>query len=161
MKPSFKARRRARVLAVQALYQVDVAGAAPEQALATALRMTEGEGEARTAGAAAGGAPAPEVDVRYAEELVRYVTDERPRLDALIAAASANWRLDRMARLDAQILRVGAAELARGSAPTPVVIDEAIEIAREYCGDESRAFVNGVLDGVARALAAEREGRAS
>jgi N utilization substance protein B len=153
MRPSFSARRRARVLAVQALYQVDVAGAQPAQALATALRMTEGEGDA-TKGAA-------DVDLRYAEDLVRYVTDERARLDALIAAASANWRLDRIARLDVQILRVGAAELVRTSAPTPVVIDEAIEIAREYCGDESRAFVNGVLDGVARALAAEREGRPS
>ncbi|HEY8515682.1 MAG TPA: transcription antitermination factor NusB [Candidatus Binatia bacterium] len=158
MKASFNARRRARVLAVQALYQVDVAGAAPDQALATALRLSgELEGES---GKGAADAAAQEVDVRYAEDLVRYVTEEKARLDALIAAASANWRLDRMARLDAQILRVGTAELVRGETPTPVVIDEAIEIAREYSGDESRAFVNGVLDGVARALAAERAGRA-
>jgi N utilization substance protein B len=156
VKPSFSARRQARVLAVQALYQVDVAGAAPEQALATALRMTTPEP------ARPGAEPPPrDVDLPYAEELVRYVCAERPRLDALIAGASANWRLDRMGRLDAQILRVGAAELARGSAPTPVAIDEAIEIAREYCGDESRVFVNGVLDGVARSLAGEREGSPS
>lgn len=156
MKPSFSARRQARVLAVQALYQVDVAGAAPDQALATALRMTEPEPERP------GADPAPrDLDLAYAEELVRYVCEERPRLDALIAGASANWRLDRMGRLDAQILRVGAAEMARGSTPTPVAIDEAIEIAREYCGDESRVFVNGVLDGVAKSLAGGRHGSAS
>lgn len=156
MRPSFGARRRARILAVQALYQVDVAGAAPDQALATARRMTAPEP------ARPGEEPPPqeEIDLPYAEDMVRYVCAERPKLDALIAGASANWRLDRMGRLEAQILRLGAAELVRGTAPRPVVIDEAIEIAREFCGDESRAFVNGVLDGVARALQAEERGRA-
>lgn len=152
MKGTKNARRRARVLAVQALYQVDVTGIAPEQALATALRMT-GPDEA-----SADDATEPsEVDVGYAEELVRTVCADRPRYDALIAGALANWRLDRIGRLDAQILRVGAAELANRFAPRPVVIDEAVEIARDYCGDEARAFVNGVLDGVARALEASGE----
>ena len=147
MKGSLNARRRARELAVQALYQVDVAGVAPEQALATALRMT-GPEEAPPEEAA----QPEDIDLGYAEKLVRTVSEDRPRYDALIAAALANWRLDRIGRLDAQILRFGAAELANRLAPRPVVIDEAVEIARDYCGDEARAFVNGVLDGIARAL---------
>jgi N utilization substance protein B len=153
VKASKNARRRARVLAVQALYQIDVTGIPPEQALATALRMTAPEPPA-------GEDPPPPgegIDVAYAEELVRTVCNDRARYDALITGASANWRIDRIGRLDAQILRVGAAELARGSAPRPVVIDEAVEIAREYCGDQARAFVNGVLDGIARSLATSGE----
>jgi N utilization substance protein B len=138
---------------MQALYQVDVTGIAPEQALATALTMSAPESETATSPVA----PEGGVDLAYAESLVRAVCAERARYDALIAGASANWRLDRIGRLDAQILRVGAAELATGMAPRPVVIDEAVEIAREYCGDEARAFVNGVLDGIARSLAASRE----
>jgi N utilization substance protein B len=154
LKVSKNARHRARVLAMQALYQVDVTGIAPEQALATALQMSAPEtGTATSPAAPEGGG----VDLAYAESLVRNVCAERARYDALIAGASANWRLDRIGRLDAQILRVGAAELATGMAPRPVVIDEAVEIAREYCGDEARAFVNGVLDGIARSLAASRE----
>lgn len=137
---------------MQALYQMDVAGVGAEQALATALHMTSPEELPSDEEA-----PVGEPDREYAERLVRTVSEDRPRYDALIAAASANWRLDRIARLDAQILRVGAAELANGLAPRPVVIDEAVEIAREYCGDESRAFVNGVLDGIARALASSGE----
>ena len=157
MKASKNARHRARVLAVQALYQVDVTGIAPEQALATALHMTAPESVEKPTDGATEQAPPSDVDLGYAESLVRTVCADRPRYDALITAASANWRLDRIGRLDAQILRVGAAELAHGMAPRPVVIDEAVEIAREYCGDEARAFVNGVLDGIARTLAASRE----
>ena len=152
MKATLNARRRARELAVQALYQMEVAGVPQEQALATALRMT-GPDEAPPEEAAAPG----EIDVAYAERLVSTVSADRPRYDALIAGSLANWRLDRIGRLDAQILRVGAAELANHFAPKPVVIDEAVEIARDYCGDEARAFVNGVLDGVARALEASGE----
>ena len=152
MKGSLNARRRARELAVQALYQMDVAGVAQEQAIATALRMT-GPDEAPPDEATL----PSEIDVGYAEQLVRIVSADRPRYDALIAASLANWRLDRIGRLDAQILRVGAAELANRLAPKPVVIDEAVEIARDYCGDEARAFVNGVLDGVARAVEASGE----
>lgn len=157
MKGSKSARHRARVLAVQALYQVDVTGIEPEQALATALRMTAPETPSDAVAAGVEGWPPGAIDLPYAEELVRTVCGDRARYDALITASSANWRLDRIGRLDAQILRVGAAELMRGATPRPVVIDEAVEIAREYCGDEARAFVNGVLDGIARSLAAAGE----
>ena len=73
---------------------------------------------------------------------------------APLARACENWRIERMARMDVQVLRVGVAELLAGreDVPPAVAIDEAIELARAFCGDDAPGFVNGVLDGVARGL---------
>ena len=136
-------RRRARILAVQALYSMDVVGGDTETALRAALRLADHEDE--------DGDP-PELS--YASELVGAVDRRRSEIDALLDRAGSGWRVDRMSPLDLQILRVAVAELLarRDDLPAPVVIDEAIEVAREYGGDGSPSFVNGVLDAVARAL---------
>ena len=73
-------------------------------------------------------------------------------IDALLETAADNWRLSRMAVVDRTVLRLGAYELLAGAAPPAVVIDEAIELARTFSGEEAARFVNGVLDGVKRAL---------
>jgi N utilization substance protein B len=147
-----RARHRGRVLAVQALYQVDLAGVTPEQALATSARLGAWRDDDD------GGTPpdADSTEMRYARDLVSSVGAARQRIDGLIEAACVNWRLERMSRLDVQVLRVGTAELlaARPDVPPAVAIDEAIEIARQFCGDEAPGFVNGVLDAVARELRA-------
>jgi N utilization substance protein B len=71
-------------------------------------------------------------------------------VDARIRAASKNWRLERMTRVDRNILRMGAWELEhRIEVPRAVIIDEAVELAKRYGTDESGAFVNGVLDRIA------------
>jgi N utilization substance protein B len=89
----------------------------------------------------------------YAEEVVRGVGGEVRRLDELIAAASAHWRVERMARVDRNVLRLGAWELAhREDVPRAVVLDEAVELAKAYGSDESSAFVNGVLNRIAETL---------
>lgn len=67
-------------------------------------------------------------------------------IDARLAKAAENWRLERMAAVDRNILRLGAHELDRGEAPGSVVLDEAIELARRFGSADSPAFVNGVLD---------------
>lgn len=91
----------------------------------------------------------------YARSLALGVDDRRTELDARIAAASQNWALERMPLVDLTILRLGTYELThRPDVPTPVVIDEAVELAKAYCGDSSPGFVNGIL---AR-LAADRPG---
>ena len=75
------------------------------------------------------------------------------KLDELITAASVNWRMERMARVDRNVLRLGTWELAhREDVPRAVVLDEAVELAKAYGSDESSAFVNGVLNRIAETL---------
>src|SRR5262245_20583238 len=90
---------------------------------------------------------------RFARELVEGVRAHRTRIDELIAAAAEHWRLPRLSRVDAGILRLGTFELL-GCPETPasVTINEAIEIARRFGGEDSPAFVNGVLDHIAGEL---------
>jgi N utilization substance protein B len=70
------------------------------------------------------------------------------RLDGVIRAASEHWRVERMSRVDRNVLRIGAWELESG-VPRPVTIDEAVELAKRFGTAESGAFVNGILDRIA------------
>jgi N utilization substance protein B len=84
---------------------------------------------------------------RFTEELVGGVWEKRAAIDAAVQQASRNWRLERMARVDRNILRLAAYEiLHRTDVPHKVVINEAIEIAKRFGTADSSAFVNGVLD---------------
>jgi transcription antitermination protein NusB len=98
----------------------------------------------------------------YADEIVRGVAAERELVDEQIRAASQNWRLERMNRVDRNVLRLGAWELMRQpGVPRAVILDEAVEVAKHYGTADSSAFVNGVLDRVAENLGridADREG---
>lgn len=86
----------------------------------------------------------------YADELVRGASAARDALDARIKSASRHWRLERMARVDRNILRLGVFELEKcHDVPRPVVIDEAVELAKRYGAEGSGVFVNGVLDRIA------------
>ena len=91
----------------------------------------------------------PEGARTFAKELVLGVAQHRAQLDALIGEHAKNWRVERMASVDRNVLRLGTFELAHGDTPAPVVIDQAVELARRFGGDRSPAFVNGVLDAVA------------
>ena len=93
--------------------------------------------------------PGPLEDI---ETLALRVIDELPRLDALIAAATAHWRMDRIGRLERMILRLGTAELLRPSVPARTAIDESLWLTHRFVGEGAIAFVNGVLDRVARDL---------
>jgi transcription antitermination protein NusB len=88
-----------------------------------------------------------------AERLARGAQREVESLDAAISAALTNWRFDRVASVDRNILRIGAYELAHEPAtPSAVIIDEAVEMAKRFGEADSPAFVNGVLDAVRRAV---------
>jgi len=88
----------------------------------------------------------------YAEKIVRGVETHRDAIDARIIEASKKWRLERMALVERNLLRLGAYELAyEKTIPPRVVMNEAIELAKVYGAAEAKAFVNGVLDRVGKA----------
>lgn len=87
---------------------------------------------------------------QFARDLVAAATERAAEIDTAITTASRNWRLERMSRVDRNILRLGACELiAFRDVPVKVVINEAVELAKRFGTAESSAFVNGVLDRIA------------
>ena len=85
--------------------------------------------------------------VEYAEGLIAGVQSNRARIDAVISDAAENWRIDRMAAIDRNIIRLGAYELLyRPEVPRKVAISEALELAKRYSTAQSSRFVNGILD---------------
>ena len=94
------------------------------------------------------GAP-PDV-AAFAKELVEGVLSNRERLDAILAEASDNWKLDQMAKVDRTLLRIAAYEITIArKVPVKAAINESIELAKTFSGDESSRFVNGVLGRIA------------
>src|SRR5581483_5278811 len=89
----------------------------------------------------------------FADDLFRVATDRRDEIDGLIEKHAEHWRMDRMAAVDRNVLRGSVAEfLGYPATPKPVIINEAIEIARKFSSPESAQFINGVLDSVAKEL---------
>ena len=93
----------------------------------------------------------------FARKLLDLYWEDPAAVDQLIAEHLKNWKLNRMAIVDRNILRMAVSELLTRLTPGPVVIDEAIEIARKFGGGESKDFINGVLDAVCRKLQGEEE----
>jgi N utilization substance protein B len=94
--------------------------------------------------------PKPGPRDEFMEFLAKGTSGKAADIDQQIAAKAANWRLERMPVVDRNILRLAAYEMQLGQTPAAVVIDEALELAREFAGDESVAFINGVLDAMRR-----------
>jgi len=88
----------------------------------------------------------------FANQLFEGTAADTAGLDALIEGHADNWRVGRMSAIDRAILRLAAYELTRKSTPPKVILDEAIELAKRFSGDEAAPFVNGVLDAIARSL---------
>jgi N utilization substance protein B len=94
----------------------------------------------------------------FTRELAAGVEAHREELDAIIARHAKGWELERIAPLERNLMRVALYEIEHGEAPTEVAIDEAVEIAKEYCGADAPGFVNGVLGAAAREREPAREG---
>ena len=95
----------------------------------------------------------------FAEDLYRVATTRQSEVDALIESHAQNWRLERMAAVDRNLLRAAVAEmLAYPNTPGPIIINESLEIARRYAAPESVNFLNGVLDAIARSVLKQRLG---
>jgi transcription antitermination protein NusB len=146
-------RRRSREIALQILHQMDVGGdpqleakqmiaryfahLAPETAPVTDIEMGPG----------AGGDPAARVDRGLVDELVGGVSEHRAEIDAQLTALSRNWRLERMGIVERNVIRIALYELGHApSVQVPVIINEAVELAKRYGTAEGVAFVNGLLD---------------
>jgi transcription antitermination protein NusB len=140
-------RTKARERALQALYQIDVAAQGIDDALGRFWKSFE---------------PVEREVMTLAEGLVRGVAEHRRAIDETIERISTNWRLDRMPKVDRNVLRLAVYELLQTDVPVKVVINEAIELGKKYGSESSGAFVNGVLDKIAQSLPAERraDGRA-
>jgi N utilization substance protein B len=96
--------------------------------------------------------------LEFARGLVGAATEHGKRIDELIVSASKNWRIERMSRVDRNILRLGSCELIGfRDVPVKVVINEAVELAKRFGTAESSAFVNGVLDRIAAAVGRSAE----
>ncbi len=95
-----------------------------------------------------------EDDVRgFADDLFRVAMERSDEIDRLIERHAQHWRMDRMAAVDRNVLRTAVAEfVGYPKTPKPVVINEALEIARRFSSPESVQFINGVLDSVAKEL---------
>lgn len=136
-------RHHSRQRALQLLFQMDLTGQPAETALASyseALYSEEGTGNG-------------EPDA-FTAQLVRGTAAQQAAIDERIARHSENWKLERMPAVDRNILRMAVYEMGAG-APAAVVINEALELARRFSGEESIPFINGVLDAIRR----EDEGR--
>jgi N utilization substance protein B len=129
-------RRKSRELAMQMLFQADIGRQTPDEVRKTFWQARE------------------EVDDNargFAEDLFRVATSRGTEIDAMLEQYSKNWRIKRMSAVDRNLLRMAVAELLGfPGTPAPIVIDEALEIARRYSAPESIDFLNGMLDAIAK-----------
>ena len=130
------ARTKARTRAFQILFEADHRGVSPQSVLAEWIgRARQPQPEDGT----------PQVS-EYTMQLVEGYAQYAKRIDELIATYAVGWTLDRMPVVDRNVLRLGAYELLwQDDVPDAVVLDEAVQIAKEFSGDEAPAFVNGLL----------------
>lgn len=125
-----RVRHRARIAALQALYEIDCSGHSPTAAVGRRLEEAD----------------LPEPGAQFARELVQGVSNHQEHLDILIGRYAPEWPVDQIAVIDRNVLRISIYEiLMRDDTPTKVAINEAVELAKQFGSDSSGRFVNGVL----------------
>src|SRR5436305_14124018 len=131
-KATMTRRTRGREIALQVLYQADLnSGLGPEEIRRFVERRLLGDKKL----------------CEFTRGLIAGVQENQPRIDALISEVAENWRIDRMAAIDRNILRLGAYEMLYcPDVPTKVAINESLELAKRYSTAQSSRFVNGILD---------------
>lgn len=134
-------RRRSRERALQMIFQWEQSQAPVEQVIGSYWGSLANED----------GKP-PAVQDPLADRLLSGVVERSAEIDGLIQQHAENWRLERMAAVDRNVLRMAIFELIEGSAAPAVVMDEAIEIGRKYSGEEAGRFLNGVLDAISKTI---------
>jgi N utilization substance protein B len=139
-----KNRRKSRELALQALYACEVGNDADYSRVLETI-MKDGDFDESAGG--------------YAKSLVVKVLSRRAEIDELLQRHTANWDVKRMTAIDRNVLRMAVAELeGNEEVPFKVVIDEAVELAKQYGTDDSGKFVNGVIDSIRKELPEKKTG---
>lgn len=134
-------RRKARVVALQSLFELDTVGHEPADCVARIAEEVSASKEITA----------------YAQELVSGVMENQKRIDEIITEAAPAWPLDQIAATDRNILRLAIYEIViDNKVPMRAAINEAVELAKEYGGDNSPRFVNGVLGSVSTLVTADR-----
>ena len=132
-----RAETRVRARALQLLYALEITGAAATTAGASGIARLTGE---------------VRLVLDDVEPLVQEIRANQAAIDLIAEGAAENWRLERIATIERNILRIAIFELQRNTAPAKVVIDEALWLAHRFAGTRAPPFINGVLDRVARDL---------
>lgn len=136
-------RRKSRELALKMLYQMELNRGNPDGALERYVKIF----------------PYQEDIVAYTRFLLSGVTKEQVALDRFIVTASDNWKLSRITYVDKNILRLAIYEMLYSSdVPPKVAIDEALELAKKFGAEDSKDFINGILDRILRDHYGEKEG---
>jgi len=130
-------RRKAREYALQMLFQWEVGAHDPARVEASFWKSARAEKKTRD----------------FANRLFEGTVGVEKELDRLIEKHAENWRLDRLAAIDRNILRLAVYELRAADNPAKVVINEALELAKKFSSEDSAPFINGILDAVRKALA--------
>ncbi len=141
-------RHRGREVALQVLYAIDLSGDADAE------EAPLGDPKAQIFDRISENFVVPTPVVAFARELVAGVVERIDELDGILGVHARNWRVSRMAAVDRNVLRLAVYELRDTDTPVAVVIDEAVDLARRFGSEPSPAFVNGVLDAVAREIRA-------
>ncbi len=136
------ARHRSRRRALQVLFEWDMRGGLIDSAIEHYYDTLYSEESDKQ--------PKPD---KFMEELARGTVTNAAGIDKQIELKSEHWRLERMPVVDRNILRLAIYELSTNSVEAPIVIDEALELARQFSGDEAVSFINGILDAVRREMA--------
>jgi N utilization substance protein B len=135
-------RRKSRELTMQMLFQGDLGKQSPEE-VRRLFWPSRDDVDAETRG--------------FAEDLYRIATSRQPEIDGLIEAHAENWRIERMAVVDRNLIRAAVAEmLGYPATPAAIIINESLEVGRRYAAPESIHFLNGVLDAIARDILKKR-----
>ena len=129
-------RRKGRELALQMLFQWELGEHTPQHVIASFLRLQRCEPE----------------EEGFARSLFEGAVSEVASLDRMIQEHAEHWRLERMAAVDRNVIRLALYELLHCATPPPVIINEALELARTFSGEEPVPLINGVLDSVRKSL---------
>ena len=132
-------RRKSREFALQMLFEWDMAHKKPGRVKQNFWRAAKATDSTRA----------------FADQLFEGAVAQSAAADELVGSLSENWRFERLAAVDRNILRLAIYEFRSGTAPVKVVIDEALELAKKFSSAEAPAFLNAILDAAQKALAAK------